>query len=51
MRKKYTTLMNNNTWTLVDLSSSAMVIDNRWLFKTKEKVDRTLEKHKSRLVA
>lgn len=51
MQKKYDALMCNNTWSLVDLPPGVKVIGSRLLFKTKEKDNGSLKKHKYRLVA
>lgn len=51
MQHEYNTLVHNQTWVLVDPSSHAKVIRNIWVFKTKEKSNGTLDKHKARLVA
>lgn len=44
-------LESNNTWTLVDLPKHKKPIGCKWVFKTKLRVDGTLERHKARLVA
>lgn len=47
MQAKYDALMKNDTWKLVDLSLWKKFIRCKWVFKTKYKVDDTLDKHKS----
>jgi hypothetical protein len=44
-------IMGNNTWILVDLPPGSIPIGCKWIFKTKLKVDGTVEKFKARLVA
>ncbi|GJT28643.1 zinc finger, CCHC-type containing protein [Tanacetum coccineum] len=40
----------NNTWVLADLPPGCKPLGCKWIFKTKLKVDRTIEKFKARLV-
>ena len=42
--------MENNTCVLVDLPSVYKLITSKWIFKTKRKVDGTIERFKIRLV-
>ncbi|KAH9294697.1 hypothetical protein KI387_038285, partial [Taxus chinensis] len=51
MDVEYQSVMKNNTWQLVDLPPGKKPIGCRWIFKTKYKVDGTIEKYKARLVA
>jgi hypothetical protein len=44
-------IMENNTWMLVDLPPGSIPIGCKWIFKRKLKVDGTVEKFKARLVA
>jgi hypothetical protein len=44
-------LAENNTWELVDKPSDRLVVDNRWIYKIKTKVDGSIDKFKARLVA
>ncbi|KAL0404590.1 UNVERIFIED_CONTAM: Retrovirus-related Pol polyprotein from transposon TNT 1-94 [Sesamum radiatum] len=43
-------IMENNTWVLVDLPPGCKPLDCKWIFKKKMKVDGTIEKLKARLV-
>lgn len=40
-----------NTWELVDPHKGKEVIDLKWIYKSKYNKDRSLQKHKARLVA
>ena len=51
MDVEYQSLMKNNTWELVDLPPSKKAISCKWIFKTKYKVDGSIDKNKARLVA
>jgi hypothetical protein len=51
MIDEYNVLMRNKTWTLVPLVSRRNVIDCKWVFKLKYKVDGSVDHHKARLVA
>lgn len=51
MDAKYQSLLKNNTWELVDLPPSNRVIGCKWIFKTKYKIDGSIDKHKDRIVA
>lgn len=51
MDSEMNSLINNKTWTLVDLPTDAKSIKCRWIFKTKFNADGQLEKYKARLVA
>ncbi|KAK9100306.1 hypothetical protein Scep_023736 [Stephania cephalantha] len=44
-------ILQNNTWELVDLPSGIKPIGYKWIFKKKLKADGTIEKYKARLVA
>ena len=46
MQSEYGSIMNNNTWDLVDRPPKRKVIDTKWVYKTKYKSDHTLDKHK-----
>jgi histone deacetylase 1/2 len=51
MKEEYTTLMKNNTWSLVPLPPHKKAIGCKWLFRVKENPDGTVNKFKARLVA
>ncbi|KAJ9556753.1 hypothetical protein OSB04_011367 [Centaurea solstitialis] len=44
-------ILQNNTWILVDLPSGHKTIGYKWIFKRKLRPDGTIEKYKARLVA
>jgi len=44
-------LYENNTWELVVKPDDKIVIDNRWVYKVKKNLDRTIDKFKARFVA
>ena len=44
-------LATNDTWELVDKPDDRLVVDNRWIYKVKTKVDGSVDKFKARLVA
>lgn len=48
---EYASLIGMNTWKLVPRPAKRNIIRNRWIFKTKRRVDGTIEKLKARLVA
>lgn len=48
---EYTSLIGMQTWKLVPRPVKRNIIRNQWLFKTKRRVDGTIEKLKARLVA
>jgi len=51
MKAEYDALMQNNTWTLTTLPSTANVVGCKWVFKKKYNVDGSLQWYKARLVA
>eukprot|EP00253_Pinus_taeda_P008265 PITA_08265 len=51
MQKEYDALIKNGTWRLVDPPVGIQHIGCKWIYKTKYKVDGSLDKHKARLVA
>lgn len=51
IKAEYTALMNNNTWTLVELPPHRQAIGCKWVFRIKENLDGTINKYKARLVA
>lgn len=50
MDDEFNSLMENQTWTLVDLPKNRRVIDNKWVYKIKEKPSGEIERYKARLV-
>lgn len=51
MVEEYNALIYNETCELISLSSSQNVIGCRWVFMTKLKFDRSLDHHKTHLIA
>ena len=51
METEYQALLKNNTWELVPPSDAHHIIQSKWVFRTKFKVDGTLDKYNARLVA
>lgn len=51
MDEKYQSLVQNNTWQLVDLPPNSSVIKTKWFFCQKYNSDGTLSCYKARLVA
>ena len=51
MEEEYSSIMKNNTWTLVELPHGKQAIGTKWVYRIKYKVDGTLDKYKTRLVA
>jgi hypothetical protein len=51
MDLEYSALMKNRTWHLVPPQKGRNVIDCKWLYKIKRKVDGSLDRYKARLVA
>jgi hypothetical protein len=49
--QEYDALLANNTWTLCPLPANHHLIRNKWVYKVKQKVDGSIECHKTRLVA
>jgi hypothetical protein len=50
MDAEYMALMRNKTWHLVPRSHGQNIIDSKWDFKEKRKIDGTLDKYKACLV-
>ena len=48
---EYQALIRNHTWDLVPNSNATLVVQCKWVFRTKLKVDGSLDKYKARLVA
>jgi hypothetical protein len=44
-------LVENGTWTLVDKPSDGLIVNSKWVYKTKLKTDSTIDRYKARLVA
>jgi hypothetical protein len=51
MDVEYSALIKNGTWRLVPPRKGINIIDCKWVYKVKLKVDGTLDKHKAHLVA
>lgn len=51
MQDEISSLMENKTWSLVDLPSGRKAIKSKWVFKTKMDADGNIVRHKARLVA
>lgn len=50
MMEEYRSLLQNNTWDLVDLPPNRKAIPCKWIFKTKRDGDGAIVRHKARLV-
>ena len=50
MEKEYDSLIKNDTWNLVDPPFGTIPIGSKWVYRSKYKVDGSLDKHKARLV-
>jgi hypothetical protein len=51
MYDDFSTLSQKNTWTLVPRPPGTNIFGSKWIFKTKQRSDGSIEKHKARLVA
>jgi Reverse transcriptase (RNA-dependent DNA polymerase) len=51
MEEEITALARNNTWTLVPYSPSQHVVGCKWIYRIKRKVDGSVERYKTHLVA
>ena len=51
MQKEYDALIKNGTWRLVDPLIGIKPIGGKWAYKTKYKVDGSLDNYKERIVA
>nr|KYP64927.1 Retrovirus-related Pol polyprotein from transposon TNT 1-94 [Cajanus cajan] len=51
MKKEYSALLKNNTWTLVQLPPDRNAIGCKWVFRIKENSDGSVNRYKARLVA
>ncbi|KAL5577768.1 hypothetical protein UlMin_019467 [Ulmus minor] len=51
MVEEYNALINNKTWTLVELPPNRRPVGCKWIFKIKRNTDGTVSRYKARLVA
>ncbi|KAL5562512.1 hypothetical protein UlMin_032259 [Ulmus minor] len=51
MEEEYNALVENKTWSLVNLPADRKAVGNRWVFTVKRNSDGTISKYKARLVA
>lgn len=51
MKAEYSALMNNNTWTLVELPPTRKASGCKWVYRIKENPNGSINKYKARLVA
>jgi histone deacetylase 1/2 len=51
MNSEYKALMHNKTWHLVPPPKGKNIIDCKWVYKVKRKVDGTVDRYKAQLVA
>jgi hypothetical protein len=51
MDKEYQSLIDNNTWRLVQRPKGAKTISSKWTFKVKTNQDGSIERYKARLLA
>lgn len=51
MSDEFLALIRNGTWELIPPHKALNIIGCKWVFKTKLKVDGTVEQHKARLIA
>jgi hypothetical protein len=51
MDDEYGALMKNKTWHLVPPQPDKNLIDCKWVYKLKRKVDGSIDRYKARLVA
>jgi hypothetical protein len=50
MKSKIRSMYDNQVWTLVDIPSDHMVVQNKWTFKKKTDADGNITIYKARLV-
>ena len=50
MFKEYDALVKNNTWALVPPDSNQNLVGCNWIFRTKGKLDGSVDRFKARLV-
>eukprot|EP00253_Pinus_taeda_P013638 PITA_13638 len=51
MVENYDSIVRNNVWDVVPRPEDKLVVSSRWLYKVKQVVDGSVEKHKARFVA
>lgn len=51
MQSEFEALMTNKTWDLFPPSDHQKIVDNKWIFHVKRKIDGSIEHYKARLVA
>jgi hypothetical protein len=51
MNQEYDALLTNNTWTLCPLPANRHLIQNKWVYKVKQKADGSIVHYKAHLVA
>ena len=51
MQEKINVLHTNKTWILVSKSLGINFVGSKWVFKTKLKADKIIDRYKARLVA
>ena len=51
MREEMSALEKNKTWEIVERPKGKNIVDCKWIFTLKYKVDGSLERHKAKLVA
>jgi hypothetical protein len=51
MDSEYNALIKNNTWHLVSPKVGTNIINCKWVYKIKKRVDGTVDRYKARLVA
>ena len=51
MDEEFQALQQNKTWRLVSPCQGKNIIDFRWIYKIKRKVDGSIDRYKARLVA
>ena len=50
IKSEIDSILQNHTWELVDLPPGSKVLESKWIFKRKMKVDGSIDKFKARLV-
>jgi hypothetical protein len=50
VEEEFSALIKNDTWHLVPASQASNIINCKWVYKVKRKVDGTIDRHKARLV-
>eukprot|EP00253_Pinus_taeda_P017764 PITA_17764 len=51
MVEEYDSIIDNSVWDFVPRPQGKLVVSSRWLYKVKQAVDGSVEKHKARFVA